>query len=230
MTRESTDAIVLSRTDYGEADRILTLITSDQGKIKLIAKGVRRSKAKLAGSVEPFGVTAVSFVFGRGEIKTLTSARLVTNYGNIVKSLERSSVAYELMRLTDRATEDKAERGYFDILDTGLASLNDINMSAELTDLWFKMQLLKLSGHTPNISADENGKKLAKSKSYTFEHDKMRFEPDEKGKFNENQIKFLRLGFGNHSPKALSRIAGIDELVDSSRGLVDTILKTYIRY
>src|SRR5258706_3107737 len=51
--RYTTDAIVLSRFDYGEADRILTLITPGGGKVKAIAKGVRRQKSRIDGSLEP---------------------------------------------------------------------------------------------------------------------------------------------------------------------------------
>ena len=52
--RYTTDAIVLSRFDLGEADRVLTLITPTGGKLKAIAKGVRRPTSRLGGSLEPF--------------------------------------------------------------------------------------------------------------------------------------------------------------------------------
>jgi DNA repair protein RecO (recombination protein O) len=52
-----TKGIVLTRTDYGEADRILHFLTPDQGKIAGIAKGVRKSKSKLAGGIELFSVS-----------------------------------------------------------------------------------------------------------------------------------------------------------------------------
>ena len=48
-----TDAIVLSRFDFGEADRILTLLTPGLGKIKAIAKGIRRPTSRIGGSLEP---------------------------------------------------------------------------------------------------------------------------------------------------------------------------------
>ena len=48
------EAIVLSRFDYGEAERILTLITPELGKLKAIAKGIRRPQSRLGGSLEPF--------------------------------------------------------------------------------------------------------------------------------------------------------------------------------
>lgn len=47
--QQVTDAIILTRTDYGEADRIITLLTPGHGKLRLIAKGVRRIRSKLAG-------------------------------------------------------------------------------------------------------------------------------------------------------------------------------------
>ena len=52
--RYTTEAIVLSRFDFGEADRILTLITPAGGKIKAIAKGIRRPTSRIGGSLEPF--------------------------------------------------------------------------------------------------------------------------------------------------------------------------------
>src|SRR3954464_12526321 len=63
--RYVTDAIVLSRFDLGEADRVLTLITPDHGKLKAIAKGVRRPSARLGGSLEPFAELTVVLARGR---------------------------------------------------------------------------------------------------------------------------------------------------------------------
>ena len=61
----STDAIVLSRFDLGEADRVLTLITPHEGKVKAIAKGVRRPTSRLGGSVEPFAELRLQLAHGR---------------------------------------------------------------------------------------------------------------------------------------------------------------------
>lgn len=57
-----TSGIVLNRINFGEADRILTVITPDQGKLSLIAKGVRKEKSKLAGGIELFSVSNISFI------------------------------------------------------------------------------------------------------------------------------------------------------------------------
>jgi DNA repair protein RecO (recombination protein O) len=63
--RYTTDAIVLSRFDFGEADRILTLITPGSGKLKAIAKGIRRPTSRIGGSLEPFAELNVALARGR---------------------------------------------------------------------------------------------------------------------------------------------------------------------
>src|SRR5215467_16323014 len=63
--RYVTDAIVLSRFDLGEADRVLTLITPHDGKLKAIAKGIRRPASRLGGSLEPFAELRVALARGR---------------------------------------------------------------------------------------------------------------------------------------------------------------------
>ena len=60
-----TDAIVLSRFDYGEADRIMTLFTPELGKFKAIAKGVRRPTSRLGGALEPLAELRVALARGR---------------------------------------------------------------------------------------------------------------------------------------------------------------------
>jgi DNA repair protein RecO (recombination protein O) len=71
MKRFKTNGIILARTNYGEADRIITFLTPDHGKVKVIAKAVRKSKSKLAGGIELFSISQISFIIGRGEINTL---------------------------------------------------------------------------------------------------------------------------------------------------------------
>ena len=67
MKTERMRAIVLRRTNYGEADRILQLLTPE-GRRSVMAKGVRREKSKLAGGIELFALTDVVIGQGRGEL------------------------------------------------------------------------------------------------------------------------------------------------------------------
>ena len=74
MNKQTTKAIVLSRVDYGDSDRIITILTPEYGKLSLMAKGVRKINSKLAGGIELFSVFDAGFVMGRGEIGRLTSS------------------------------------------------------------------------------------------------------------------------------------------------------------
>src|SRR6266436_5729191 len=72
----TTEAIVLRRTDFGEADRILTLFTPTYGKVRAVAKGVRRTTSRLAGHLEPFTRTQLLLATGRDlDIVTQAEAR-----------------------------------------------------------------------------------------------------------------------------------------------------------
>src|SRR3990167_6521131 len=229
MKRFVTKGIILNRTDYGEADRILTFLTNDHGKVKAIAKSVRKSKSKLAGGIELFSVSDLTLIIGRGEVNTLISSRLVYHYGNIVKDIERTKAAYEVLKITDRATQDQPEPAYFKLLDQTLAALDDLKLDLDLSRLWFDMQLLKLAGHMPNLRSDLAGAKLAVSKHYSANLDKMRFEPAKSGSFNARHIKFLRLGFASVEPPNLQRVEGAEELATACPPLIETMLRSHVR-
>lgn len=231
MRSYTTKGIVLTRTDFGEADRILTFITPDRGKLKAMARGVRKAKAKLAGSIELFSVSDLTLISGRGDIETLISARLIRHYDAIVKDIERTTIAYELLRVINRATEDQPEPAYFELLRGALAGLADINTAPKLTELWFQMQLLKLSGHSPNLRTDRSGAKLTASKTYDFHMDHMHFVPEaaEQGPYNASHIKFLRLGFSANQPRLLGRVQGVEAVADATQPLVRTMLQAYVR-
>ncbi len=231
MNSTSTTGIVLTRTDFGEGDRIIKFLTPDHGKITVIAKGVRLKKSKLAGSVELFSVSDISYIVGRSEIYTLISARLVKHFGDIVKDIDRTNSAYEFLSLINKNTEDATESDYFNLLATGLEALNDLDLDQQITKLWFYMQLLKIAGHAPNLHTDNQGSKLLPSKKYNFQIDNMHFvpEPSSSGIFTANHIKFLRLGFSAASPKVLSRVENHVKLTAETQNIIQTMLKNYTR-
>lgn len=227
----TTKGIILSRTDFGEADRILTFLTPDHGKVKAIAKSVRKSQSKLAGGIELFSISDLTLIVGRGEINTLISSRLVCHYSNIVKDIGRTKLAYEFLKVINKATEDKPEEAYFKLLGGSLEALDELELAPDLTALWFDMQLLKLAGHMPNLHADSSGAKLTKAKSYSIDLEKMRFEPgpQKSGSFTANDIKFLRLGFRAGRPQTLHRINGADKIAAACAPLIQTMLKSHLR-
>ncbi|HEY4161377.1 MAG TPA: DNA repair protein RecO [Candidatus Saccharimonadales bacterium] len=227
--QQVTDAIVLTRTDYGEADRIITLLTSDHGKLRLIAKGVRRVKSKLAGGIELFSVTNITFIKGRGDIGTLVSARLQTHYGHIVQDINRTMLGYELIKQLHKATEDEPEPDYFHMLQQAFAALDDPAIGLDLIKLWFSAQLLRLGGHTPNLQTEPDGTKLAAGRAYEFSFDDSALIPRPDGPYGTDDIKFLRALFSGNTPHTLAKIAGVTELTKRVLQLVTFMQRQYIQ-
>ena len=96
-TRKKTLAIVLRRTDFGEADRIINLLTPG-GKVSAMARGVRKPKSKLAGGIEFFALNEVVLIEGKSEMRTLSSARMREFFGEILKDFERTEFAYQAIK------------------------------------------------------------------------------------------------------------------------------------
>jgi DNA repair protein RecO len=226
-----TQGIVLNRTDYGEADRILHFLTPDQGKLTGIAKGVRKSKSKLAGGIELFSTSELSFIVGKSEIYTIISARLIKHFGNIVKELNRTNTGYETIRLLNKATEDNPEAAYFNLLTQTFEALDNLDHDPKVTDVWFKMQLVKLAGHTPNLKTDCDGAVLLQNGFYNFNFDNMCFESEDpqRAVFNANHIKFLRLGFGASRPQILHNVTGSNKLAGQIEQLIASLLTSTVR-
>lgn len=222
-----TKGIILSRTDFGEADRIVTMLTPDRGKLRLMVKGVRKLKSKLAGGIELFSVSDITYMEGKGEIGTLISARLIKYYSNIVKDITRVQLGYELIKMLNRATEDEPEPEYFDLLETGFQSLDNSKIDTDLILSWFHAQLLKLSGHSPNLSTDTSGQKLDPTQKYAFDFDAMSFAPN--GPFTADHIKLLRLLFSPNIPATIQQVQGIEKLLPKLQPMLQAIFTTYIR-
>ncbi len=229
MNGLQTKGIILSRTDFGEADRIITVLTPDYGKLRLMAKGVRKPKSKLAGGIELFSVSDLSFIRGRGEIGTLISSRLDKNYGQIIKDIERVQLGYELIKLVNKATEDEPEPEYFGTLQHTLEALNDKAIDQTLIRTWFSAQLLKMAGHSPNLKTTVNGQKLSEETTYAFDFEAMAFIPQEKAPFTANHIKTLRLLFSTHTPEDIHKVQNISKLITDTSPLIRTMLTSYIR-
>lgn len=220
-----TQAIVLSRTDYGEADRILTLLTPHQGKVRVLAKGVRRVKSKLAGGIELFSVSTITFAPGRGALGTLIATRLDVHYGTIVQDIDRTMLGYELMKQLHRFTEDEPETAYFELLRDALQALNNAAISLTIIRFWFSAQLIALSGQTPNLYTDISGEKLHANKTYDFDLGAMAFAPSVSGRFAAEHIKVLRLVFAASDPRAVSRVNGVEKIISTTGGLVRAMLQ-----
>ncbi|MDZ7785576.1 MAG: DNA repair protein RecO [Candidatus Saccharibacteria bacterium] len=208
MSHLTTRAIVLRRTNYQEADRILTVLTKDQGKLSVMAKGVRKSKSKLAGGIELFAVNDLTLLTGRSDLRTLTSSRVHTQFGDIVKDIDRTMKAYDYLKLIDKIADENHDQAseYFGVLTGGLEGLNDLKLDHHLVDVWFYLHVLDIFGAVPDLRRDTAGNSLDESKTYDFNVADMQFAPAENGTFTAPHIKLLRVALTRKDIKKLSNI------------------------
>ncbi len=221
MNRIVTTGIVLRRINYGEADRIITYITPDMGKISLIAKGTRKQKSKLAGSIELFGESQLTFINGRGDIGNLMSARLISNYGNIVKDLSITNAAYRIIKLINRHLESGSGGEFYNLVRESYIDLNKA-IDVRIVEVWFVLNFLALTGHQPNLEVKTVSDNVL---GFDFNMDSMEFISNDSGKYTKNDIKFLRLAI-SHSPVLLSKIHSNNPTLERLSDLLPLIMRS----
>lgn len=211
-TQIKTPAIVLRRTNYGEADRILQLLTPEQGKVSVMARGVRREKSKLAGGIELFATCDVTIMPGKGEIGTLTGARLNTFFAHILKNYDRMQLGYEVIKQVGRATEMVSEPAFYELMETMYRALDDESIDVRLSESWFWLQLAILQGAGLNLGTDINGMKLVEDKTYEYDIAESAFVYKQNGRFTTDHIKLFRL-LSVQSPQVASHVSGVGDLL-----------------
>jgi DNA repair protein RecO (recombination protein O) len=146
----SSEAIILRRHDFGEADRILTIMTPELGKLRVIAKGVRKITSRKAGHVELF--TRVKLLLARGRnFDIVSQAETIEPYRPLREDLLRGSYAHYLSELIDVfAQEGSEDSALYDLLANGLAWVAEAPTPA-LAARYFEMRLLTLTGYRPQL-------------------------------------------------------------------------------
>jgi DNA repair protein RecO (recombination protein O) len=145
-----TEAIILKRNDFGEADRLLTLYTPNLGKIRAIAKGVRKPTSRKSGHVELF--THSQFLIAKGRsLDIVTQAETVHAFRSLREDLLRTTYAYYAAELLDLFVEEGIEnRPLFDLLLVMLGWLGDAS-DLDLATRFFELRLLSLLGYRPQL-------------------------------------------------------------------------------
>ncbi|HQN04288.1 MAG TPA: DNA repair protein RecO [Anaerolineaceae bacterium] len=102
------EAVVLRHSDWGEADRLLVLFTREKGKIRAIAKGVRRIRSRKAGHLEPFTRSSLQLALGQ-DFWLVTQAETVAYYPALLEDLLRTGYAAYMIELVDRFTMEEGQ-------------------------------------------------------------------------------------------------------------------------
>lgn len=146
------EAVILRRSDFGEADRLLTLLTPDHGKLRAIAKGARKPAARKTGHVELY--TLVDMLIARGrDLHIVQQAETKEPFLRLREDLLRGSYASYAVELLDRFTaEQDPGRGEFRLLVQTLGRLCEAD-DLRLVTRFYELRLLELAGFAPSLHA-----------------------------------------------------------------------------
>ena len=147
MRYENVRSLVLGSRPLGEADRIVVLFTRELGRIDAVIKGVRRTKSKWGGRLEPFNICDLIVVRGRGTLYTITAAQTIAMYSRLREDREALAAAAVVCEAAAALFgEDEPHERAFNLLRNTLKAINDgVEGSARQTPLLLGA-LLKLLG------------------------------------------------------------------------------------
>lgn len=143
MSSITLEAIILKRNNFGEADRMLTILTKNYGKISVVARGVRKITSRRAGNVELLNIVKVGLFKGKGY--TLTEAQSVKTFPRIKSNLAVSTAGFHIIELIDKLMpENDPNPVVYDLVRETLLQFEDNPRQIILRG--FEIKLLKLTG------------------------------------------------------------------------------------
>lgn len=137
MSSYKTEGVILKRSNYGEADKILTIYTKNYGKVRALAKGVRKITSRKGGNLEIFNHCVLFLAEGRN-LHIVTEAQVINSFSRWGDKLSEAAAAFYIVELVDQLTPDgQVSRPVFDLL---VETLRDLDIQS------FEVELLKLLG------------------------------------------------------------------------------------
>jgi DNA repair protein RecO (recombination protein O) len=145
--------IVLRSVKLGEADKIVTILTQGSGKIRAVAKGIRKTTSKFGGRLEPFTHVSLLLYEGRN-LDTVTQAEILSPFRAVRGRLDRITAGEVMLEAVDTVAEEH-ERNVrlFMLLLNGLRTLEDEPRDAAAVAESFLLKLLSVSGFHPSLAA-----------------------------------------------------------------------------
>lgn len=202
--------IIIDKKDVGETDRIYSIYTLESGKIRVLAKSVRKANAKLAGFLENFTLAEIFIAKSQGMGK-ITGSLVIDNFSGIRNNWEIVQGVFESFKLFNKlVNEENKEKGVFNLLKNYLEILSQlkekkIENKSEIINLGFIFQLLGELGYKAEVNnCLECGEKIREGNNF--------FDPQQGGavcekcvsksinkiKINPNSIKIIRIFFQNN--------------------------------
>lgn len=168
MAEIQTIGIVIRKTNLGEADRLLTILTPTHGKVRAMAKGVRKPKARLSAWLDMFRCNEFSLVSGRNFF-IITGAQTHSVVVADGMDWDKLTVAYYMCELVDKLVDDdQILSGIFELTQESLMGLS-AGIAEELVRASFELKLMDLLGTYPQLqNCAVSGEKLSESERIYF--------------------------------------------------------------
>lgn len=146
-----TKGIIIKRINFGEADKILTILTSDRGKIRVVAKGMRRQNAKLGGFLELFRYNEYLLAEGRN-LDIVTGAVTIESFRQIGLNLRKIGLAYYVAEVIDKLIEETQEANdVFELTHTVFKEINSNKLPLDFIKGYFEFNILSVLGFRPEL-------------------------------------------------------------------------------
>ncbi|MFA6963465.1 MAG: DNA repair protein RecO [Patescibacteria group bacterium] len=143
-------AVVLKGTNFGEADRILTVLTDRLGKIKVMAKGIRKIKSHLAGALEPFMLVDLQLHEGK-TFYIVTGAAIERPFHSLHENFGKVGQAFYFGELVDRFIEERQKiPEIFQLFENGLEQIEIGIRSIVLRG--FELKIVEYAGFKPELN------------------------------------------------------------------------------
>ncbi|SDR68433.1 DNA repair protein RecO [Agrococcus carbonis] len=145
------EGVVLRTHQLGEADRIVTLLTREHGKVRAVAKGVRRTSSRFGARLEPFMVADLQLAVGRS-LDIVTQAVTLGAYAPVIVADYRAyTAAAAMVETADRLTDEDASRQQYLLLVGALRSLARSEHDPSLTLDSYLLRALSIAGWAPSF-------------------------------------------------------------------------------
>ena len=146
--------VVLRSAKLGEADKIVTVLTQGSGKVRAVAKGIRKTTSRFGGRLEPFTHVSLLVYRGRGALDTITQADIISAHRPLREDLGLFAAGETMLEAADKVAEEH-ERNVrlFLLLLSGLRALSGRPQEPTVVAESFLLKLLSLSGFHPALSA-----------------------------------------------------------------------------
>ena len=149
MSTYRDNAVVLGTYKFGEADRVVVLLTQNHGKVRAVARGVRKTKSSIGARLEPMSHVDISLRSGR-ELDTVAEVRLVHTHSLLRTDFDRLNQGLSMLEAINKLTPDREPVPHlYEVLARALHALNE--KSSPLMLGAFYWRLLSIEGHGPQL-------------------------------------------------------------------------------